>query len=511
VGTGPQNSSIELTTAVGACNWITNASQYVVNEATTVAAAWALAPFITTGGNVGTSSTNAVGLTNAFRTAASLVDPAAGTSPGTSFPANGQSPAAKINSLANVLNACVVAAAASNGCDQLFAATATNSQSPSNTLDAAINLVHNPSKNVATLFNLSAASTAFRPVLANAPPDWTLFVTFTGAGMNEPTGIGVDGSGNIWVSSYFGVVSEFSPIGMPVFANGITGYGLRSSYGLAIDSQNNLWIPNEDSPSTAVTNNALGTVTVLNSSGQPISGPTGFSSGGLNYPVSIAIDTNATAWVVDYGNSHITLLSSTGQPLSGTSGYAPPIAPDSGFAFPVAIVVDGNHNGWIANEGGDYITRVSADGTQFVNVHCCASPQGLAIDQRGYIWASNFYGDSVSQISSASNTVISAGFSGGGVLHPVGLAVDGAGNVWVANFRGPSLSELAGSTSSTPGKALSPDAGWAPDAALLEAFGVAVDASGNVWVTNLGSNTITEFVGLASPRKNPVIGLPQAP
>jgi hypothetical protein len=514
VGTGSQNSSIALAAPIGGCNSITASSQFVVNEATTVAAAWALAPFISSGGYIGVTSTNTQGLTNAFATAQSLVDPATGISPGATFPANGKSPAAKINTLANLLNGCV-ASATGNGCSQLFAATTVNSATPSNTLDAAINLVHTPGKNVATLFSLASASSAYQPILTSAPSDWTLFVTFSGAGMNAPTGISVDSTGNIWVANYFGVVSEFSPVGKSIFPNGITGYGLQHSYGIAIDSQNNIWIPNEDSPSGI--NSKLGTVTVLNSSGQPLSGSTGYSTGGLNYPVSIAVDTNGTSWVVDYGNSHVTLLNSSGQPLSGSTGYAPPIAPDSGFAFPVAVVVDANHNGWVANEGGDYITRVSSDGAHFANIHCCDSPQGLAIDQRGYIWASNYYSDSVSQISSADNTVISSGYQGGGLAHPVGVAIDGAGNVWIANFRGltstasPALSEFAGSASSSPGQALSPAVGWGADAGLLESYGIAIDPSGNVWLTNLGNNSVTEFVGLATPIKTPVIGIPQVP
>ncbi|HEX7157913.1 MAG TPA: hypothetical protein VF214_02770, partial [Edaphobacter sp.] len=247
-GTGSGNSSIALAAPIGACNSITTSSQFVINEETTVAAAWALAPFIAAGGNIGATSTNTQGLTNAFATAASLADPSAGTSPGPTFPANGKSPAARINTLANLLNACAVSATG-NGCTQLFAATTVGSATPSNTLDAAINLVHNPATNVATLFRLASASSAYQPVLANAPSDWTLSVTYSGAGMNEPTGISIDSTGNVWVASYFGVVSEFSPIGKPIFANGITGSGLQSSYGLAIDSQNNIWVPNEDSPS----------------------------------------------------------------------------------------------------------------------------------------------------------------------------------------------------------------------------------------------------------------------
>jgi DNA-binding beta-propeller fold protein YncE len=108
--------------------------------------------------------------------------------------------------------------------------------------------------------------------------------------------------------------------------------------------------------------------------------------------------------------------------------------------------------------------------------------------------------------------VLSAGFKGGGIVHPQGIAVDGVGNVWIANYRGPSISELAGAGSgSTAGTVLSPTAGWAPDANLLEAFALAIDASGNVWVTSFGSNTITEYVGVAAPVKTPLLGPVRVP
>jgi DNA-binding beta-propeller fold protein YncE len=46
---------------------------------------------------------------------------------------------------------------------------------------------------------------------------------------------------------------------------------------------------------------------------------------------------------------------------------------------------------------------------------------------------------------------------------------------------------------------------------MLEAYGIAVDASGNLWVTNFGDDTLTEFVGIAAPVKTPLLGPPQAP
>jgi hypothetical protein len=40
---------------------------------------------------------------------------------------------------------------------------------------------------------------------------------------------------------------------------------------------------------------------------------------------------------------------------------------------------------------------------------------------------------------------------------------------------------------------------------------VAIDSSGNVWVTNGLGNSVTELVGIAAPVKTPFIGPPQLP
>ena len=102
----------------------------------------------------------------------------------------------------------------------------------------------------------------------------------------------------------------------------ITSGGLCHSYGLAVDAQNNLWMPNEDtSVCGGGVNRGLGSITTFNSSGQVTSGTTGYIAGGIYYPIAVAIDNNATTWVVNFGDSSLTLLSSTGQPLSGTNPY----------------------------------------------------------------------------------------------------------------------------------------------------------------------------------------------
>jgi streptogramin lyase len=163
------------------------------------------------------------------------------------------------------------------------------------------------------------------------------------------------------------------------------------------------------------------------------------------------------------------------------------------------------------NQSGASVTKVSQDGSQFTNFTCCDGPSSLAFDRMGNVWVTNYYGNSISEISSSGTIVANGSYVGGGLNHPQGIAIDGAGNVWIANFRNVSITELAGAGTATPGAALSPAGGLGADAALLEAYAIAVDASGNLWISNFGSNILTQFVGVAVPVKTPLMGLPVAP
>ena len=212
---------------------------------------------------------------------------------------------------------------------------------------------------------------------------------------------------------------------------------------------------------------------------------------------------------INYYNSSLTQLSSTGQPLTGASGFTAP-----SLAFSVAVAIDANHNAWLANAEGTTVTKVTQTGSQFTTTPytCCNGPGGIAIDQRGFVWVANYMGDSISQLAS-DGTVISSGYSDGkaSIWHPQGIAIDGSGHVWIANYLGGSITELAGSTAASPGQILSSTAGYARDAGLVEPYAVAIDASGNLWITNFFTNTLTEMVGIATPVKTPQIGPAQTP
>jgi streptogramin lyase len=133
---------------------------------------------------------------------------------------------------------------------------------------------------------------------------------------------------------------------------------------------------------------------------------------------------------------------------------------------------------------------------------------------KGHLWTSNYSTSSVSELeldSGGAATVISTGYTGGGVSYPEGIAVDGAGNVWVANHGGNSISELQGADGSNPGQAISSASGYGKDANLREPYGIALDASGDVWVANFGLSTLTQFLGAGTPVKTPLVGPAQLP
>jgi len=494
---GASNTAAELATVVGSCNAVSGSTAVTVDEATTVATAYAMAQFLATGAKIGASATNSSGIGLAAATAANLVNTATGVAPGANFPPTGTAPSAKLNTLANLLNACVVGGSSSGGCTQLFAATKVGGTAPSNTMDAVMNLVKQPGTNVGTLYTLGVGATAYTPALTAVPADWVLTVTYGGGGMNDPSALSIDSKGNVWVANYFNHVSVFGNTGIPVAANGYTDTSLLESYGGAVNVTDNFWATNEQGGS-----NGFGSISTYSFTGSQGA----FDGGGLNFPLAAAFDPSGVGWVVDYGDSAVSLYSPAKASVAGSNGYQ-----SSHLVFPVAVATDADCNAYVANQSSNTITRVAGDGSSFTDFVVGNGPSGVAIDASGAVWSANYYGDSVGLVTGGVTVASGAGFTGGGIDHPQGIAADGAGTVWVANYRGLGFSELAGSTASSPGAVLSPANGWAADAGMVEPFALAIDASGNIWVSNFGSSTVDEFVGIAVPVKTPLLGPVRVP
>jgi sugar lactone lactonase YvrE len=122
---------------------------------------------------------------------------------------------------------------------------------------------------------------------------------FTFSSVNLPTtfpqgpqGISVDNEGNVWVAISSGFVVKINNAVPPTIALGPlpVGGGLTNkALGVATDSNNNVWISTQDS------------IVELNTNGNALSPPTGFTAGGLYGGLGngIAIDRGGNVWTVN--------------------------------------------------------------------------------------------------------------------------------------------------------------------------------------------------------------------
>lgn len=488
---GQTNSAITLIAALGDCGSLSSSTYITINEVTTAAAAWSLAQFAGPNAGIGSSATNATGLRNAFSTAANLASSSDGTSPGAALPSGAVTETAKLYTLADAIASCVNSDGGS-ACDPLFSAATVSGAVPSNTFDAALNIVRHPSTNVSSVYRAAGTRGPFQPTLYAAPNDWTISITYSGGGLNLPGALAVDSLGNVIVADYFGgVYSKFSPAGVPAAAAGYHGIGLRESYGIAVDPSDNVWVTNEQSV-TAANNSHLGSISEFTSAGVEISG-SGFTSGGVYYPQAAASMPNGDMWIADYGSSSATLLGPGGSAISPSPGFG-----NAALPFTSAVAVDSIGNGWFAVQTG--VVRVTPAGS-VSHYTCCQGPAGIAVDLSGNVWVADYNGSAVVELSSA-GVILQQTTLNGGNAGPQGIAVDGAGNIWVANYYGNSIATLSGSTASL----LTPSSGLGLDTLLDEPYGLAVDSSGNVWLSNAGSNSLTELVGAAAPVRTPSLG-----
>ena len=503
-----QNPAIGLIAGAGDCTHTGFKSKFImVNEVSTIAAVYAVAGYVVDPTHV-SSANNTLSLTGielAGDTADNLYTGSTGVALATTPAANGTVPQSEINTLADILAACVNSTGPPyTACTTLFSNAKKGSTAPTDTATAAINIAHNPGANIASLFALQAGSGApFVPDLSAAPNDFTLAISFTGNGLNGPDGLAIDASGTVWVANSGGdSVSAFSQVGSAISGSPFSGGGLNGPVGVAIDGSGYIWVANRNN-----------SITKLNSSGGAVSGSP-FSGGGLNQIADIVVDSSGNVWTTNVGASgpganSISKFSSSGGAVSGSSGYT-----GSGQLIgPSGLAIDISGNVWVGNNpeqlAGSSISEFNSSGTAISGSPFSGGgldqPEGIAFDATGNLWAVNYLDPgNISEFDFSGTANPSSPFSGGGLNYPVALAFDGAGNLWVSNNSGNSISEFNSS-----GTAISGSNGY-KGGGLSNPIGLVIDGSGNLWVSNPGPdgspvNSLVEFVGAASPVVTPVV------
>ena len=258
------------------------------------------------------------------------------------------------------------------------------------------------------------------------------------------------------------------------------------------------------------------------SSGSALGTPTIFTNNSLNYPYAIAADPNGTLFIANY---YVTGSATNLVAFHPGANTFTAISTGTGLGFPVALAPDTAHGVWITGGSGDMsLVHLDASGNILFSTSCCGQTDGVALDSAGMVWLADTENDSSTGGTSGAVTVLAGDgtitqdfLTAAGITVPSHIAIDAAQNVWISNLHTnvtgatESVSELAGSSSSSPGAAISPSTGYGLDAGLLLPYALSVDPSGNLWVSNTGGDSLVMFFGMAAPTKTPMPATPQAP
>ena len=363
----------------------------------------------------------------------------------------------------------------------------------------------------------------------------------TEAQLSSPFGLAVDGSGNLYVADTNnhrirridaeGVITTIAGTG----EGGAGGDGgpateaqFSSPYGLAVDGSGNLYVADLSNHRIRRID-AEGVITTIGGTGERGFGGDGgpATEAQFNFPTGLAVDGSGNLYVADTGNTRIrridaegviTTIAGTGE--RGFGGDGGP-ATEAQFAWPTGLALDGSGNLYVADSGDNRVRRIDAEGviTTFAGTGKYGFggdggpateaqfswPWQLALDGSGNLYVADHDNSRIRRIDAEGVITTFAGtgewgFSGDGgaateaqFSGPNGLAVDGSGNLYVSD-RGNSrirridaegvITTIAGSGPGSSSGGYSGDGGPATEAQFSGPNGLVLDGSGNLYVSD---------------------------
>jgi len=348
------------------------------------------------------------------------------------------------------------------------------------------------------------------------------------ANMNLPSGVAADAAGNVYIADQWNLrVRKVDSSGKIATVAGNGGFSYSGDGGSAARAQ--LYQPQ------AVAVDPAGNVYIADSrnavvrkiaANHTISTVPGTS---LKDPIGIAADAAGNVYVSDYLDDRVKKIAPDGTVSTiagnGSAGFAGDGGPATSAQLnaPAGLAVDAANNLYIADFANNRVRKVTPDGV--INTVAGTGtetysgdggpaiqasldgPLTVAVDRAGnlYIADTNNYVIREVTLNGLIQTVAGTGASGFGgdngpptnaqLSAPAGIALDSAGNLYISDGGSrirkiiPSaavITTIAGSRSS----GYSGDNGMAPLASFNGLAGLAVDAAGNVYVTDSGNNAV---------------------
>jgi sugar lactone lactonase YvrE len=342
--------------------------------------------------------------------------------------------------------------------------------------------------------------------------------TGASAHFSNPSGIAIDGAGNLYVGdTNNSTIRKITPAGVVTTLAGtaggwdsVDGIGAAASFrnpgGVAVDVGGNVYVADTDN-ATIRKITSVGVVSTLAGAASLGGAVDGIGAAArFNWPYGVAADRLGSVYVTDYLSHTIRKITPSGvvTTLTGTahvSGSADGMGASARFNFPADVAVDGSGNIYVNDSQNNAIRKITSSG---VVTTLTGNAGPVAVDGTGNVYVASNY--AVRKIMPAGAETTLAGTAGiNGFSDGAGasarfstlrrIAVDGTANVYVAD--GDTIRKI------TPAGVVTTLAGTAGISGFVdgvgaaarfnEPSGLAVDGMGNVFVADRFNSAIRKI------------------
>jgi RHS repeat-associated protein len=245
--------------------------------------------------------------------------------------------------------------------------------------------------------------------------------TGTAAYFTHPTGVAVDGSGNVYVAdsgdemirkiTSAGVVTTLAgTANSPGHADGTgTAATFSRPSGVALDGAGNLFVA--DYSNNEIRKIVISTGVVTTFAGATTSGSTNGTgtAARFNNPNAITIDGSGNLYVADFHNNMIRKITSAAvvTTLAGstTAGSSDGTGTAASFNEPAAITLNGSSNIYVADDANGKVRMITTGGVVTTYTSSLSAPQGIVINSSGTIFLGETGANQIDKITPYNYTI----------------------------------------------------------------------------------------------------------